>query len=288
MKKTVFLNGKLVPGEDARVSTFDRGFLYGDGLFETMRVYGGTPFRWDEHIARMAKSAGRLGIRWDGYAPDKASAVRLLEENGLKDACLRITMTRGLHSGDLGLSADGAPTVVMVAEECRPPAREDYENGVEAVLMKNPWLSPLAAHKTLSYLPYLAAKQVSRDAGARETLLCNHFGQLTEGASSNAFVVFSGRIFTPPAEGQILDGIARRVTIKAARDAGLQVTEDYINWRDVTEADEIFITNSVIEVLPVTKLDGVNVGPGGEVGPVSRKVLEGYREEVKKEVDAGF
>ncbi len=288
MTRTIFLNGEMMPEEKACVSVFDRGFLYGDGLFETLRAYDGVPFRWDEHIERMTESARSLGMKWGEHAPDKASAKGLLEKNGLKDAYLRITMTRGLHSGDAGLVSDGAPTILMVADECRPPSEADYENGVEAVMMKNPWLSPLAAHKTLSYLPYLAAKQASRDAGARETILCNHFGQLTEGASSNVFVVLSGTIFTPPAEGQILDGIARRVAMKAAGEAGFQVAEDYVNCHDVTEADEIFITNSLIEVLPVTKLDGINIGPGGKVGPAARKVLEGYREEVKREVEAGF
>jgi len=288
MNRTVFFNGELAPEEDVRISAFDRGFLYGDGLFETIRVYGGVPFRWDEHIERMKKSAGRLGMGWSEHrAPDKSSVAGLLEKNGLKDAYLRITMTRGLHTGHIGLPSNGLPTVVMVVEECRPPSEEDYKNGVDAIMMKIPWLSPLAAHKTLSYLPYLAAKQTSLNAGAREAVLCDHFGRLTEGASSNVFAVFAGRIFTPPPEGQILDGVARRVAIKAAGAAGIKVTEDHVNCQDMADADEIFITNSIVEVLPVTRLDGVNVGPDGKVGPVSRKVLEGYREEVRKEVEAG-
>jgi len=284
MTKVVYLNGEIVPEDKACVSVFDRGFLYGDGIFETIRVYGGVPFRWDQHMERMAKSASTLGINWSNDNKSlRDAASELLSRNKLTDAYMRITLSRGKHSGNLGFDTDSESTLLMVVAEPRLPSDENYGRGVAAVIIPHTWISPMAAHKTLSYLPYLAAMDKAQREGAREALLCGPTGRLAEGATSNVFIVFGERIFTPPADGRILPGIARDVVIESLPEAGAQCIEEHIPAEDARTADEIFITNSTVEVLPVTKLDGANVG-NGKVGPATRKAMKSYRSEVKKKI----
>ena len=285
MKKSVYLNGDFVPVEKATVSVMDRGFLYGDGIFETIRAYGGVPFRWKKHFERMAASAQTLGIefnRSDGEL--RESVTELLARNELKDAYLRISLSRGIHHGDLGLSPNGVPTLVITAGELNRPSDEEYENGVSAIILSRPCTSPLASHKTLSYLPYLAARHKANEVGARETLLCGPAGRMTEGTSSNLFIVLSDRVFTPPDDGTILPGITRKTVMDALHASGIECMEDYFTSSEVYDADEVFITNSIIETLPVTRIGKAPVH-NGKVGPIFKKALAAYRGEVRKELE---
>ena len=270
MKRMVYLNGEIVPEDQACISVFDRGFLYGDGIFETIRVYESVPFRWDMHIQRMAESAQNLGINWKGDPELRTMVSELLHKNDLKDAYLRITLSRGIHTGDLGFDTGAEPTIVMIVDKLRLPSDDDYERGVGATIIPHTWISPMAAHKSLSYLPYLAARDKARADGAYEALLCGAFGRLAEGTTSNLFMVFGSKVFSPPADGRILPGIARQVVIDSLLEVGVKCIDEYVGAEDVRGADEIFITNSIIEVLPVTTLDGIAVGDRS-VGPVTKK-----------------
>lgn len=286
MTRIVFLNGEYLPNDKAKISVLDRGFLYGDGIFETIRVYRGAPFRWREHLDRMRNSANSLGIKYD---PDPAAlrviVDELLKQNNLQDAYLRINLSRGIYSGKIGFEASGEPTLFIYADTLNPPKEDEYENGVGAIIMPQSYVSPLAAHKTIAYLPYLLAREKAIKAGAREAFLSAPSGRITEGATSNIFIVLEGSIFTPPTDGSILAGIARRVVIDALAENNIRCLEDYFIRSDLTDADEIFITNSMIEVLPITSLDGKKI-LGGKPGPMARKALQVYREKVTKEIES--
>jgi len=286
MTKFIWINGQFVTADKACVSPLDRGFLYGDGIFETMRIYDGVPFRWDWHIERMAASARALEIKWDGNAKKlKDTVSELARKNKLKNAYLRITVSRGIYTGDLGFNQDMEPTTVIFVDKLNAPSYDDYEKGIAATVVPHPWTSPMAAHKSISYLPYLAARNKARIAGAREAILTDSAGRLTEGATSNVFIVLGDRVFTPPADGSILGGVARRVVIASLKDLNIRLEEDYVTGGDAAGADEIFITNSIIEVLPITKLDNAAIG-GGDVGQISRMALYAYRSEVQKEIES--
>ena len=286
MTKFIWINGQFVSADKACISPLDRGFLYGDGIFETMRIYDGVPFRWDWHIERMTTSVQALEIKWKGNTQALKGVVsELAQKNKLKNAYLRITVSRGIHNGDLGFDSDQEPTTVIFVDMLQAPSDGDYEKGIAATVVPHPWASPMAAHKSISYLPYLAAKNKARKKGVREAILCDYAGRFTEGATSNVFIVLDNRVFTPPTDGSILSGIARRVVIESLRNVGVRCEEEYMLMEDAIRADEIFITNSIIEALPITKLDGTAIG-GGDVGSITRMALYAYRSEVQKEIEA--
>ena len=285
MINTIYVNGQFISSDKACLSPLDRGFLYGDGIFETIRVYDRVPFRWNQHIERMTDSARALEINWKEETQKLKDIVsELLKRNNLKNAYLRISVSRGIHTGDLGFDSDHNPTTVIVTDKLKAPSYAEYERGVPATVVQHPWASPMAAHKTLSYLPYLAARHKARKAGMSEALLCDPSGRLTEGTTSNIFLVLRNKVFTPPADGTILGGITRRVALESLKSLNIECEENRVTVEDAARADEIFITNSIIEVLPVTALDKTPVGDG-KVGPITKSAMDAYRSEVQKEIE---
>lgn len=278
----VDVNGRLVAADAPAIAATDRGFLYGDGLFETIRAYRGTPWLLGEHLERLAASAAELRItdRLDAAAI-QARIERLLEANRLtdRDAYLRITLTRGLHAGALTLEPAAEPTLTLIARPLRALPDRLYGEGITAITasVRQNADSPLPRHKTLNYLGNLLAKTEARDRGADEAILLNTRGEVAEAASSNLFIVRDGRLVTPPVDAGILPGITRRQVLRLAHTQGIDAAEHTLLPADLLAADEIFLTNAVVELLPLRSLDA---HPIPAPGPLTRRLLAAYRDAV--------
>ncbi|MFO0584441.1 MAG: aminotransferase class IV [Anaeromyxobacter sp.] len=291
MAAAVNLDGVVVPPGEARVSVFDRGFLYGDSVYEVVRTYGGRPFELPAHLARLARSAARaaLPLRWDaarttaevertleaargGDAPDPAAAPWNVGERSV-----RIVMTRG--AGELGLDPSLAahPLAVVIAQPLAGPPARAYREGVKALLVgdRRPSTADPSA-KTGAHLPHVLAVAEARAAGAHEALLVGPDGGVTEGASSNLFAVSRGRLLTPPVAAGILEGVTRGVVLALARTEGVPVEERRLAPEDLEGADEVFITSTAREILPVTRLGERAVGAGCP-GPVTSALHRAFR-----------
>ncbi len=280
MTEQVYINGELVERSEARVSVFDRGLLYGYGLFETMRSYDGQVFRLDRHLSRLARSADMLGI---GEALDVAELGRAVYDtisaNGLSDARIRLTVTAGEGERSLSLPASGSLTTMIVAEELVLPSQHAYQNGISAAIVgaaRNSQ-SPLSGVKSIGYLESLIARSQAAAAGAEEAVMLNERGLVAECSTSNIFIVAAGWLLTPSAESGILPGITRGIVIELASSMGIEASEGDVAVADLLNADEAFITNSVIEILPLVELDGRPIGRG-KPGEVTAGLSKAYKE----------
>jgi branched-chain amino acid aminotransferase len=270
----VWLNGEFVPREEAMVSAFDRSFLYGDGLFETVRAYAGTPFKLAGHLKRLAASGEALGIvPPDGLAD---AATELIERNGLSDAYVRITVSRGTHAGALAPDEPLAPTVLIEAKPLHPYPAELYERGAALTVssLAHDSASPLRRHKTTSYLVSILAKREAKERGVDEALLLDPAGNVAEGATSNVFCVRGGELLTPSLDLNILPGLTRATVIDLARGAGIAVREERFGLAALTSANEAFLTNSLMEVMPVRFVDDHAFAPAP--GPVTQSLAAAY------------
>ncbi len=277
----VHLNGRLVRSAAARVSVFDRGLLYGDGLLETLRIYRGQPFALAAHLVRLRQSARFAGMALPRRAWE-ADIAALLACNRLttSDAWLRITVTRGVAAPGLLPPARVRPTVILTAGRLSPAVARASQHGAAATLLPFARGGVFSEHKTLNYLPAVMGKAVAARRRALEGLFVTRDGMVTEGTVSNVFVWWRHRLLTPPASG-ILPGITRRLIIAAAAGAGFRVSEQRLNTRTLLTADEVFLTSSLIEVVPVLTVDGQRIGTGG-IGPVTRRVQQLYRQIVDR------
>ena len=283
----VYLNGHFVPRDEARISVFDHGYLYGDGIYETMRSYGGRIFLRDRHLSRLKPSADAIALSLPlplekiGAALDEALAV-----NKLREAYLRIQISRG--TGEIGLDPAlcPAPTMVILVKPFQDYPAELYANGVEVAVVKIRRNHPLAqdpAIKSTNFLNNILAKVESLKAGAYEGIMLNWKGYVAEGTISNIFTVKKGVLHTPHLDTGILEGITRDLVLYLAKKNKVRVQESMMRPGDLSRADECFITNTTIEVMPVTSVDGNRVGPGMP-GPVTRTLHNAYRNEVQRHV----
>jgi len=279
MEQLVYINGEIVSRDKAQIPVFDRGLLYGYGLFETMRSYKGHVFYLDRHIARLVDSAGILGIR-ETLEPQKleTGVLRTLKANGLDDARIRLTVTAGEGSRGLALPVSGKLTIIITVEELVLPSPEMYAKGLRTsvVSIRRNNRSPLCCMKTLGYLENLLAHAEAVDAGSDEAILLNVDGEVAECSASNIFIVEDGEIITPPIEAGILPGITRRVVIDLASSLGIKVAEEAVTVERLLNAEEVFITNSVIEIIPIASVDGRTVGAGSR-GKVTERLAEEYK-----------
>ncbi|MGH7436915.1 MAG: aminotransferase class IV [Polyangiaceae bacterium] len=279
--RAVSIDGRLVGAEAAFVSVYDRGFLFGDAVFEVLRTYGGRPFALDAHVARLRGSAARvaMALPWDD-AVLRRDVEQTVAAAGGGDLYVRVVVTRG--SGPMSLDPDtaGAPLRVVLAQPVAPPAREAYARGIAAITMRvRRTVDDTEAEgaKVTNYLPNLLAIRAAKARGGAEALVVDASGHVLEGATSNVFAVVRGTLVTPPESAGILAGITRRHVIDAARRSGMQVEEDGLPLETLVGADEAFITSSIREVLPVVKVDDRVVGPGTP-GPVARRLHRALRE----------
>ena len=284
----VWVNGEVLRADAPALSARDRGLLYGDGLFETLRAYGGVPFLLDEHAARLNASAAalRMGAELDSAVLGDAIAG-LLGLNELSDAYVRITLTRGPHAGRLELEPAREPTLVVVAQPLRPLPPSRYDPGSTAVVasIRQNADSPLPRHKTLNYLNNLLARTEAHDRGADEALLLNTRGEVAEAASSNLFLVLDGSLVTPSIEANILPGITRAEVLRLAGEAGKPTEERTVRPDELLAADEAFLTNSVAQIVPLRSIEGRPIGRGVP-GEATRQLQATYRDRVGQYVDA--
>lgn len=281
----IYLNGKLVPEEKALVSVFDHGFLYGDGIYETMRSYRGIVFLIDEHIKRLFRSGNLIRLKIPQSEEEiKKSIYRTLKKNNLKDAYIRLSISRG--SGEIGLDPElcKEPTFVIITKRFNEYPEELYRKGVTVSIVNTRRNAPEALNpkiKSLNFLNNILAKIEAKEAGTYEAIMLNYRGYLTEGTITNIFFVKRGSIFTPSIEAGILDGITRDLIIRVAERNGKNVKEGLYTPEDLYSADEAFITNTTLEILPVIKIDKNVIGKGIP-GSVTKDLHRNYRKEVEK------
>lgn len=279
MGQLVYINGKMVARDKAVVPALDRGLLYGYGLFETMRSYGGRVFCRDRHLERLIKSAEALGI---GDAIDIAvletGIADTLKANRLADARIRLTVTAGEGERVLGMSESGKLTIMIVAEELPQPSRDVQSKGLRAsiVSIRRNSKSPLCHMKTLGYLENMLAREEAVKAESDEAILLNENGLVAECSAGNIFIVAGDKLVTPPVGAGILEGITRGVVIELAQELDLSVADENVSVDRLLGVEEVFITNSIIEIVPVTSIDGKIVGAGVS-GKVTAKLATAYR-----------
>lgn len=279
----VHLNGELLPLEQAHIHPLDRGFIFGDGVYEVIPVYGGHPLRLDAHLERLARSLALTRIPDPWSADEWRRHLRaLIAERGPVDQSIYLQLTRGVAPRDHAFP-DCAPTVFMISRPLAPPPREQVEQGLTAVLLDDiRW-----AHcdiKTTALLPNVLLRQQAVDAHAHEALLLRD-GWLTEGAASNAFVVIDGSLCTPPATRALLHGVTRQLVLDLAEVEGMAVEQRPISAAELNAAQEIWLSSSTREVLAVTRLQETPVGEGSP-GPLFHRLHAAY-EAVKAELRVG-
>lgn len=282
MARKVFLDDSVVDLEQAHLSVSESGFLYGAGLFETMRGRNGVVFRLQDHLDRLFQSAATLSINHSYEKVDISDAVgKLLQANELSEARLRLTLT----NGPLTESEDQRkPTLLITAAEFRPYPAEYYKAGVLVVLCpfrQNP-TDPTCGHKTTCYYPRLLALNLARQKGAVEALWFTTDNRLAEGCVSNIFIVKNSVLYTPPVETPILPGIARRTVRQLAQQQSIDLVEKDLHIGDLLDADEVFLTNVIMEVLPVIEVERRIIGEG-KVGPVTARIRESFLAAIDEE-----
>ncbi|MFC2063099.1 aminotransferase class IV [Chloroflexota bacterium] len=277
MGEIVYLNGSLIPRSQAGISVLDYGFLYGFGLFETMRAYEGQVFRLDSHLNRLASSAKILGLP-GGVTDLKAAVMATIQANQLGDARIRITVSIGEGSMVPDPDTCKQPTVLIMAGNYHPYPEQIYQKGFRVVVssIRRNSGSPLSRLKSANYLENMLAKQEARAAGVDEALCLNEKGLLAEASMSNIFLANDGVIQMPRVENGILPGITREVVLEMASRLGIVTSEQDIKPEELFQSRESFLTNSLIEIMPLTEIDGKPVG-SGRPGPVTRNLMANYR-----------
>lgn len=285
MVQVVFLNGQLLPLEEAKVPVLDRGFIFGDGIYEVVPVYSRVPFRLDEHLARLERSLAAVQIRnpygrteWHGFIAE------LVKRQGFDDQGLYFQVTRGVAKRDHAFPRNAEPTVFMMATPLVNPPREQVENGAEAVsTVDYRWLR--CDIKSTSLIGNVLLRQLSAEAGAAETILFRD-GRLTEASASNVFVVKSGVVLAPPKSSLILPGITYDVVVELAQAGGVPLELREVSEAEVRGADELWVTSSSKEVLAIVRLDGAPIGDG-RPGPAFRRMYRLYQDFKQKVMRAG-
>lgn len=281
----VYINNSLIPESEAKVSVFDHGFLYGDGIYETMRAYEGVVFMLDEHIRRLYRSASfiQLGIP-KNTAEIKSAIHKTLKANSLKNAYVRLTVSRG--SGKIGLDPAlcAKPTFVIITNEFKDYPCSFYKKGVKLIISSvkrnlkeaiNPQI------KSLNFLNNILAKIEAKKKNAYEALMLNSRGHLTEGTICNVFFVLKKKnkavLCTPSVDCGILDGITRNIILELAQKNGIKTEEGKFKKEDIYRASEVFITNTTMEIMPVCKIDSASY----QIGTITKLLHEAYKENVK-------
>lgn len=281
MSLKIFLNGQLVNQEDAKVSVFDHGFLYGDGVFEGIRYYNGKIFQEKQHIDRLWESAKTIDITIPMTKQEVVKAINdTVKVNGFNDAYIRLIVTRG--EGNLGLNPKTCktPSVIVIAQALSLYSADFYEKGIKIVTastIRNPNDSCSPRVKSLNYLNNIMAKIEAHYAGCEEAMMLNHKGDVCEGTGDNIFIVKNGKLYTPPRDACILEGVTRNVCLAIGRELGMECYESAFTRHDVYTADECFLTGSAAELIPVVEVDGRVIGDG-KPGKVTARILAAFKD----------
>ena len=282
----IYLDGEFVPEEEAKVSVFDHGLLYGDGVFEGIRAYHGRVFRLKPHIDRLYDSARAINLD-PGLTKEEMTWVVLetCRRNNLRDAYIRLVITRG--KGDLGLDPRKCPrpTVFCIAAAIELYPAELYEKGLDLVTLGTRRNAPDALDpriKSLNYLNNILAKMEATRAGAPEGLFLNKEGYVAEATGDNIFIVKNGNLYTPPPHIGLLEGVTRNTVMELAVEAGIPIYERVFTRYEVYAADECFLTGTAAEIIPVVRVDGRSVGDG-RPGPITQELIATFRELTKRD-----
>jgi len=282
VSESVYVNGEFVPKSEAKVSVFDRGYLYGDGVFEGIRVYDARIFRLDQHLERLYRGAKAIALDIP-LTPEelKDAIIETVRRNELRDCYIRLIVSRG--EGDLGLNPMNChtpATIVVIASHISLYPREVYEQGLELITCttrKNLLTALNPEIKSLNYLNNILARIEAVRAGAHEGLMLNHLGYVAEGTGDNVFIVRGGVLRTPPAYVGILEGITRQVVLELAEEMDLPAREEALTLYELHTADECFLTGTAAEIVPVARCDGRVIGDG-KPGPITKRLMEQFKE----------
>ena len=282
LRGAVYVNGTISPAEQAVIPVYDHGFLYGEGVYETLRTYNKRPFLFDRHLRRLRASAERLhlAVPFDGGSLEDWVNDTVAAAGDLREAYIRILLTRGVGELSYDLRATPAPSLVIIVKPLEEvPARVDEEGialALVPILRNHPGsVNPII--KSNNLLNNAIAMQQANERGAEEALMCNYRGELSECSQSNFFMVRGGVLLTPPSEAGLLEGITREFLFELARAAGREVREETLRPADLPTADEAFITGTTRELSPVVKIDATTIG-SGRPGPVTLDLLRRFRE----------
>lgn len=279
MPDIAFVNGRFLPLAEAMVSIEDRGFQFGDGVYEVIRTYGGRPFELTAHLARLDRSAQALDLR-QPYSHQQWNRQILdgIQQAGYPEAKVYIQVTRGVAPRDHAYAPDLSPTVVMTVRELHPLDHSVQAAGVEAVTIEDiRW--GRCDIKSVNLLANVLARQQAKREQVFETILVKN-GQVTEGAVSNVAIVRNGAVVTAPEGPQILSGVTRAVVLQMTRQAGVSVQERYFTQEELLAADEVFLTGTTVEVLGVVRVNGKMIG-GGKPGPITKRLAGDFAERTR-------
>lgn len=277
----IYLDGEFVPSSEAKISVFDHGLLYGDGVFEGIRCYNGNVFKLDEHLERLYDSAKSLMLQIPISIEEmKENLLETLRRNDLHEGYIRLVVTRGI--GDLGLDPDKCPnpSVIIIADKITLYPQNFYEDGLEIVTASIRRNYPEAINpriKSLNYLNNILAKIEAKQSGSVEALMLNNDGYVVECTGDNIFWIKNEVIVTPPQHIGILEGVTRNCVIELAQEAGFEIEERVFTRHDLYIADECFLTGTAAEVIPVVKLDQRVIG-NGKPGIVTQKLIAAFRQ----------
>ena len=279
MTNFIFLNDKIIPDTDGSISTGDRGLLYGDGIYETLRSYNGNPFKLSEHLERMRNSASLLRISFEHTNIEICEWINeLIEKNRCQDAYIRITLSRGAGGGRLQMDNNIDPTTLIQVKALTPYDRNLYDKGMSLVVSdyRRSTSCPISCHKSTNLLQSILQKEEANKRSAHETIVLNTDGYVAECVVSNIFMVSDGSVVTPSLDTNILPGITRKMVLDICRDSSIPVSEECFEIDRLVNSDEVFITNSLMEIMPVSKIDDSKIGKAVP-GKITRQLMSAYK-----------
>jgi len=276
----IWISGKLYNKEDAKISVYDHGLLYGDGVFEGLRSYNGKVFRLEEHLKRLWDSAKAIWLTIPSTPEDVGRAIyETLAVNGIKDGYIRLMVTRGAGSLGLDPNRTSNPQIIIITDKISLYPEDFYQDGlhiITASTLRNHSAALSPRIKSMNYLNNILAKIEGLQAGCIEALMLNHKGEVAECTGDNIFLVRDKVLLTPPIDAGILEGVTRNVVIELAREAGVTVREIALTRHDVYIADECFLTGTAAEVIPVVKVDNRRIG-AGLPGPITKDLIQRFK-----------
>src|SRR5258708_22929420 len=281
MRGAVYVNGKISPADQAVVPVYDHGFVYGEGVYETLRTYNKVPFLYDRHTMRLRQSAERL---WLDVPFDDATLLQWIDQTvaaagDLHEAYIRVLLTRGVGDLNYDPKSTPKPTTVIIVKPLEAPAARVFDEGIRISLvdmLRNHPKSVNPVIKSNNLLNNALAMQAAYRRGAEEALMCNYRGELSECSQANFFLVRGGVALTPKSSAGLLEGVTRAFLFEVGKEAGIDVRDDVLFPKDLETADEIFITSTTRELSPVVKVDDRTIG-SGQPGPVTQTLLTGYQ-----------
>lgn len=281
LRGAVYVNGTIKPADEAVVPVYDHGFLYGEGVYETLRTYNRVPFLYDRHMKRLRASADRIHLDVPFTDAELAGWIdaTVAQAGEMREAYIRILFTRGVGELTYDPKSTPKPTTVIIVKPLEEPPARVFTDGINIcrvdILRNHPHsVNPLI--KANNLLNNALAMQEAYRRGGEEGLMCNYRGELSECSQANFFMVRGETVLTPPSEAGLLEGITRAFLFEVGQDAGIPVREEVLYPADLETADEAFITSTTRELSPVTSIDGKPVGTG-KVGPITQRMLDGYR-----------